>query len=325
MTVIQVVINLPKRYISKKDLARVKELDLLTYFKNYAPEELVRKGRNDYVTRTHGSLHMSNGLWCWWAQSKGGRTALSYFIDVEGMEFLDAALYLRDLIQTKEPIPVKQQTKSIYRFRLPQGYENNSIIEKYLTTERKIDKEIIKECIQSYLIYESNKDHSVVFIGRDKNHFPKFACIRSTDSPLKKDVPGSDKRYSFQIRNSSSRTLHVFESAIDLLSYLTLEKRKESIFQRDNYLSIDGATLIGKSISKSSIPVALDHFLNQNDIHTIKLHLDNDKAGKETTQIIHYHLNGKYEVLDLSPQKCKDINDELLKKNFELQSKNCLK
>ena len=143
---------MPKRYISKKDLAKVKELDLLTYFKNYAPEELVRKGRNDYVTRTHGSLHMSNGLWCWWAQSKGGRTALSYFIDVEGMKFLDAALYLRDLIQTKEPLPVKQHIKSIYRFRLPQAYENNNIIEKYLITERKIDKEIVKELVISNTI-----------------------------------------------------------------------------------------------------------------------------------------------------------------------------
>lgn len=313
---------MPKRYISKKDLAKVKELDLLTYFKNYAPEELVRKGRNDYVTRTHGSLHMSNGLWCWWAQSKGGRTALSYFIDVEGMGFLDAALYLRNLIQTKEPIPVKQQTKSIYRFRLPQAYENNNTIEKYLTTERKIDKEIVKECIQSYLIYESNKDHSVVFIGRDENHFPKFACLRATDSPTKKDVPGSDKRYSFQIKNNNSRTLHVFESTIDLLSYLTLEKRKDSIFHRDNYLSIDGATLIGKSITNSTLPVALDHFLNKNDIRTIKLHLDNDRAGKDTTKIIYHHLHEQYEIQDCSPKKYKDINEQLVKtdvKNHQIR------
>lgn len=304
---------MPKRYISKKDLAKVKELDLLTYFKNYAPEELVRKGRNDYVTRTHGSLHMSNGLWCWWAQSKGGRTALSYFIDVEGMDFLDAALYLRDLIQTKEPIPVKQYTKNIYRFRLPQAYENNRIIEKYLTTERKIGKEIVKECIQSYLIYESNKDHSVVFIGRDENNFPKFACLRATDSPMKKDIPGSDKRYSFQIKNNKSRTLHVFESAIDLLSYLTLEKRKDSIFHRDNYLSIDGATLIGKSITNSTLPVALDHFLNKNDIHTIKLHLDNDRAGRDTTQIIHHLLNEQYKIYDCSSKNYKDVNESLIK------------
>lgn len=313
---------MPRRYISKKDLAKVNQLDLLTYFKNYAPEELVRKGRNAYVTRTHGSLFMSNGLWCWFAHSIGGRSALNYLIKVEGWEFLDAALYLRDLIQTKEPIPVKQYTKSIYRFRLPQAYENNNIIEKYLTTERKINKEIVKECIQDYLIYESNKDHSVVFIGRDENYFPKFACFRATNSPMKKNVPGSDKRYSFQIKNINSHTLHVFESAIDLLSYLTLEKRKGSIFHRDNYLSIDGATLIGKSLSNSPLPVALEHFLNKNNIQTIKLHLDNDRAGKDTTKIIQHHLHEQYEIQDCSPKNYKDINEQLVRtdvKNQQIQ------
>ncbi len=57
-------LTMAKRFISKKDLARIKELDLLTYLKNYEPQELVKKSRNDYVTRTHGSLHISNGLWC---------------------------------------------------------------------------------------------------------------------------------------------------------------------------------------------------------------------------------------------------------------------
>lgn len=32
-----------KRFISKKDLDRVKELDLLTYLQNYEPQELVKK------------------------------------------------------------------------------------------------------------------------------------------------------------------------------------------------------------------------------------------------------------------------------------------
>ena len=90
-----------KRFISKKDLARIKELDLLTYLKNYEPQELVKKSRNDYVTRTHGSLHISNGLWCWWAQNIGGRTALQYLIKVEEMEYIDA-LYLLYQCYSKE-------------------------------------------------------------------------------------------------------------------------------------------------------------------------------------------------------------------------------
>jgi len=55
-----------KRHITKRDLSRVKELNLLSYFMNYAPDELIKNGRTDYTTRTHSSLHLSNGLWYWW-------------------------------------------------------------------------------------------------------------------------------------------------------------------------------------------------------------------------------------------------------------------
>ena len=215
INVIERSLTKAKRFISKKDLARIKELDLLTYLKNYEPQELVKKSRNDYVTRTHGSLHISNGLWCWWAQSIGGRTALKYLIEVEGMEFLDAALYLKGLID-KQPPKVMQRSKSSYCFRLPYRYENNDRIINYLVNERKIDKDIVNYCIKNKLIYESSNDHAVIFVGYGENHFPKFACKRSTDSALKKDIPGSNKAYSFSIKNSKSKTVHVFESAIDL-------------------------------------------------------------------------------------------------------------
>lgn len=300
-----------KRYISKKDLARVKELDLLTYLKNYEPQELVKKSRNDYVTRSHGSLHISNGLWCWWAQSIGGRTALKYLIEVEGMEFLDAALYLKELIDKQPPVKVMQRSKSSYCFRLPYRYENNDKIINYLVNERKIDKDIVNYCIKNKLIYESSHDHAVVFVGYNDSHFPKFACKRATDSTLKKDIPGSDKAFSFCIKNEQSRKIHVFESAIDLLSYLTILKNNGKDYLADNYLSIDGASLIGKSIIDTEIPIALDSFLENNDIHSIYLHLDNDKAGKDTVLKIEYHLENKYEIIDHSPKEYKDINEEL--------------
>lgn len=301
-----------KRYISKKDLARIKELDLLTYLKNYEPQELVKKSRNDYVTRAHGSLHISNGLWCWWAQNIGGRTALKYLIEVEGMEFLDAALYLKELIDKQPPVKVMQKSRSSYGFRLPYRHENNDKIISYLVNERKIDKDIVDYCIKNKLIYESSNDHAVVFVGYDNSHFPKFACKRATDSALKKDIPGSDKAYSFCIKNTKSKTVHVYESAIDLLSYMTIIKRNGKNFLADNYLSIDGASLIGKSIHDTKIPVALKCFLENHDISTIYLHLDNDKAGKETALKIEYHLENQYEIIDRSPKKYKDINEELL-------------
>ena len=75
--------------IRKSDIAKIKELDLLTYFKNYGPDELIRNGRNEsYYLRHHDSLKLSNGMWYWWSRGIGGKTALDYLIKVEGFTFI---------------------------------------------------------------------------------------------------------------------------------------------------------------------------------------------------------------------------------------------
>ena len=304
-----------KRFISKKDLDRVKELDLLTYLQNYEPQELVKKGRNDYVTQTHGSLHISNGLWCWWAKGIGGKTALKYLIEVEEWDFLEAANYLKDLIDKQPPISVKQTTRATHYFYLPRQYENNDRVIDYLVNVRKIDREIINECIKKHLIYEAKKDHSAVFVGYDENHKAMFASKRSINSNLKMNIYGSDKRYSFSIKNKQHSTLHIFESPIDLLSYMTLEKMKKKNYMDANYLSINGAALIGKNINDTHIPVALEYFLNNNSqISQLALHLDNDQAGHETAKKIKFHLSDSYDIIDCSPKYCKDINEILQRK-----------
>ena len=49
--------------IRKSDIVKIKELDLLTYFKNYGPDELIRNGQNEsYYLRHHDSLKLSNGM-----------------------------------------------------------------------------------------------------------------------------------------------------------------------------------------------------------------------------------------------------------------------
>lgn len=312
-----------RKYISKSELANIKKLDLLTYLKNYEPEELIRNGRTDYVMRTYSSLHISNGLWCWWAKGIGGRNALKFLIEVRGMEFLDAAQYLKDLIKEHPPTQITQPVvKRKGHLILPKKDMNNEKIINYLVNCRKIDSEIVKYCIENKIIYQCASDKSVIFVGFDDQSLPKFACKRATDSNQKMDIYGSDKRYSFNIKNNNSKTLHIFESAIDLLSFMTLLKLKKKDFLQDNYLSIDGATLIGNSMKDSTIPVALDEFLSKNEIKTLLLHLDYDRAGKETAIKIMYHLENDYEIIDCSSKIYKDVNDELhhklikYKKNF---------
>ena len=77
-------------YMTPKQIAAARELDLVTYLRRFEPEELVYLGGNTYSTRTHDSLKISNGKWCWWSRGIGGTTALDYLTDVEGLSFLDA-------------------------------------------------------------------------------------------------------------------------------------------------------------------------------------------------------------------------------------------
>ena len=66
-------------YLSKDQIAAACEMDLLTYLRRFEPEELVHIGGDTYATRTHDSLKISNGKWCWWSRGIGGTNALDYY------------------------------------------------------------------------------------------------------------------------------------------------------------------------------------------------------------------------------------------------------
>ena len=50
-------------YIDPKVVLEAKKMNLLTILKNFEPHELVRLDKNNYTTRTHDSLKISNGKW----------------------------------------------------------------------------------------------------------------------------------------------------------------------------------------------------------------------------------------------------------------------
>lgn len=290
--------------IPRKEVAKLRELDLLTYLTNYYPDELIKNGNNDYKTRTHSSLHLSNGMWYYWANGIGGKSALDYLIYVEEYTFKDAVKHLQDLIKQKSPSPIKQKVRQQIRFQLPPQNENNDFLIHYLNKKRFIDKEIIEYCVDNHLIYEAYYDHSVVFVGYDEFNIPRFATKRSTDSSWKKDILGSNKDYSFSISNWTSDSLHVFESAIDLLSYLTILKNQNKKYLNENYLSLSG-------VSGDSSPALASYLAKHGNIKFIYLHLDNDEAGITAAEAIRNKYINLYYIFDQHPESKKDINEEL--------------
>ena len=102
--------------------------------------------------------------------------------------------------------------------------QDNQKVIAYLS-ERGIDNEIIQFCLESGRVYESEFHHNTVFVGMDEKGNPKYATIRGIGTSFIGETNGSDKNYSFSIfTEKPNDTVHLVESAIDLLSYATLQK-----------------------------------------------------------------------------------------------------
>lgn len=309
-----------KRFIRKEVLEKVRTLSAFDYLKNYAPDLLVKNGRTDYYHRNHDSLHFSNGKWYWWSQGKGGTSALDYLIIVEGYEFKDACNYLSDLMNVSEPVTTYYHPKPVKPFELPIKDKNNDLVIRYLCEVRKIDKDIVDDFISKGMIYQSANFKNAVFVGYDKDK-PAYAFKRSIFKNFKLDHAGSNKAFSFNYTNPKSDVLHVFEAAIDLLSYMTLLKMDEKDYTKFDYLSLAGASDKIAIKSEADIPIALKAYLGRNpNIKTIVFHLDNDEVGIGATSKIISILNSKYQCIDKRPPIYKDVNEELIHKNSLLST-----
>ncbi|MCM1269854.1 MAG: DUF3991 and toprim domain-containing protein [Faecalibacterium sp.] len=295
-------------YFSKEEIANAKKLDLLTYLQIYDPDELVKLSTNVYSTRTHDSLKISNGLWMWWSRGIGGRSALDYLVKVQGLSLHEAVGRILGRSLSAPNISKSLPKTESKVFELPEKADNNDKIIAYLSC-RGISKTIIDYCIENGLIYQGRGRNNVVFVGYDKDKKAKYAAVRGTGkSRFIGDVGGSDKAFSFRLNNSNSDTLHVFEGAIDLLSYATFLQQQGFDFKSQSLVSLSGVS----NGDMTKVPVAIKSFLALHDeIKRINLHLDNDKAGRRASETLIKLLSPKYEVKSSFVPVGKDVNDYL--------------
>lgn len=295
--------------VTKEQIAKAKEWDLLTYLQTYEPQELKRSGPREYCTRTHDSLKISNGKWYWNSRGIGGRTALDYLIKVRGMDFVGAveALcgYCAPPPEKAPPIKAKPQKP----FRLPEASRCASAVVGYLQ-DRGIAPELLGVCMEAGILYESRRYQNCVFVGRDASGKARAASLRGTRDGFRMDVEGSDKRYSFCLpaAQADCPRLAVAESPIDALSLATLVKLSGGEPRDSHYLSLGGTG-----------PRALMQFLHDHpQVTQISLCLDNDKAGLKgiarlTEEIQNDpELSGRIKLIYPNPPKQgKDYNEFL--------------
>ena len=308
-------------YIKPELVAKAKEMDLLTYLQNYEPSMLVRLSGGEYCTKEHDSLKISNGKWCWWSRGIGGRSALDYLIKVQGIPFLEAVQIILGEAAVRPPVSVipKRDTR-------PGGIVVPKMVTPwkaydYLTEKRCIDWEVVTDFMKRKMIMETEKQEAA-FVGYDDKGKIRCINLRAMDgSDGKKTVYGSDRQYAFRlVSDRENPTLHLFEGAIDLLSYLTILRRKGINFECGNFLSLGGIYQPKKEIEKSTVPVALKRYLSERETKKIMLHFDNDFAGKRAMETLETILP-QYEVKSFPPPKGKDYNDFLVMEMKRLEQK----
>lgn len=295
--------------VSQEEIQSARQMDLLTYLQKYEPNELVHVSKDTYCTREHDSLKISNGKWNWFSRGIGGRSALDYLTKVKEMPFVEAVRLLSTEPSkiTHPPREVKVQSKGI--LLLPECSDSFDDVKKYLHG-RGIHPVVVEYCIANKLLFQTVDYKNVLFVGYDHEGKPRYGSLRSTFSKYKSELSGSDKHYSFSIAtNPEADEVHVFESAIDLLSYATIKLYEGVDWKKMALVSLAGVYTPKR---QGVVPVALGRFLDENpQIKTVHLHLDNDEAGRGATAGIIEGLMEKYTVLDEPPTKGKDVNEML--------------
>ncbi len=197
------------------------------------------------------------------------------------------------------PPPAEKPKKA---FALPLPNKNSHRAAAYLMG-RGISLRVIRYCLRAGTLYESAKHHNCVFVGKDAEGTPRFACMRATSGDYKKDIPGSDKRYSFSVPTRDSPALYVFEAPVDLLSLATIRSRKDP----EGWADVHCLSLGGVSAR------ALEQYISDHPgVENIALCLDNDPPGREATGKLRASLEAKgYAALDILPPSGKDWNQHL--------------
>ena len=300
---------------------KAKQIDLLTYLERYEPNELVKLKGNEYCTREHDSLKISNGKWNWHSRGIGGRSALDYLVKVQGMGLLQAANEILDrLNDVSVPYPRRISKPPKKPFVLPPIMRNATEAVNYLCG-RGIDYEIVADCIrqkrlyQSYIV-ENGQVHDVVaFIGYDNQDIPRFAAMRGLcKERYMRDQAGSDKSYAFCLpAREPSNVLHLYESCIDMLSDITLEKARGYDWQAEHHLPLVGIYQPKKEMKQSKKPDALVQYLRDHPkIDTLVTHFNHDEAGRLATELVKVLFQDSYKIEDKTPPiPGMDCNDQL--------------
>ncbi|TYQ17830.1 UNVERIFIED_CONTAM: DNA primase (bacterial type) [Acetivibrio alkalicellulosi] len=286
-------------------ISRANSVNIIEYCKNRG-YNIRQVSRHSFKIPDYGGLYISSDgqKWNCFSQNKGGGV-IQFVMEIENKSWVEAVKELlnirHDDVKYVSRKVVKHEKKE-EEFILPERNSTYKHIFAYLIGTRGIEKEIIYDFVKKDKIFE-NKYGSCIFVGYDKLGKARYASVRSTNTIGKSyrgDVKNSDKSYPFCLEGRND-TVCLFESPIDLMSYLTLIKMYNIKNFENHCISLGGVS-----------DKALEYYLKQYpDIKKIMFCLDNDEAGHFSCNQIAEKYKDRYDILRHLPKR-KDFNEDLI-------------
>ena len=289
---------------TREQIQRADDTDLYVFLSGRG-EQFKRCGK-EYRWLRHDSVMINKSEWYRFSQNKGGH-AIDFMKEFYGLSFAEA---VKELLGEEGVGETNRRTAKedagrqrvcpipLPGLELPERNESCEIARKYLIEQRKLSEHLVDQMIEKGDIYESKAYHNVVFVGRDKEQNPRYAAMRGTDEKrYRGEAKGSEKIYGFGHIGTNEK-LFVFESPIDLLSYITAVPEE---WEKHSYISLGG--LSEKAMKRM--------YTEYPHIHSIYLCLDNDEPGNERCRQFVSLILEELSVYRLEPVK-KDWNECLV-------------
>jgi Toprim-like/Protein of unknown function (DUF3991) len=281
--------------MDKNLIVEARRTSIVEYLK-YTGRVLVKEGMQ-FRVKKHSGLIVSENKWYSHSLSKGGNT-LDFLIEIDHIEFKKALEILsmieNDTSENKFMIESKQLV-------LPKRNSDDKRVFAYLVKTRGLSLDVIRTLIKQGRIYEASVSHNCIFTGIDEDSKIRYAMQRSSlpSRTFKFESIGSDKRYSFSLTGTND-ILCVFESPIDLLSYMTIYHTSSRVCS--HMLSLGGTS-----------DIALDSYIKRYPgISKIVFCLDNDTVGIQACRLLSDNYSNKGFKVYRNIPEYKDWNLQLL-------------
>ncbi|MBC1339421.1 DUF3991 domain-containing protein [Listeria innocua] len=248
------------RRFTETEIKQASEVDMVSYLERKG-EPLKCAGKY-YYHQAHDSLVLcpEKGYFTWNSRGVSNRSCINLAMELYALSFLQA---VQDVLEQNIPKlgnevrQARRETK-----KEPFSYEKDIVesksqqqLKQYLIKERKINPWLVSELIQKKYIVQDTRNNVVYkwfhpltkneVIGASKEGvtiIPEAQRFKPHMKQFKQVMAQGDNGFYFDVgKTSQINQLYVFESPVDMMSYLSLKmQRGDQSIRNARFLAMDG-------------------------------------------------------------------------------------